>query len=263
MVDVEPVDRGRVFRRITLLLLLAIAAAGVWLFYRRQQAATGGPVSAEATEVRSTVTRAGDSLEVAVVWRLEIDSLRTAPESIRVEVGLSGAPQTSVSTSPADRRSDTLRVTSPAPGETASGYSCVTPIHRGRLHRETCTPWQFVLPAADTAPTARDTAPTRRTAATRAPRVTRIVVEPRGLQVDPDPNGTCTRWQRQNPGRSVWLDVNREAVPECPGVNGKPMVAQFCAFAELADGRRVLTENSASTPYCERLFRQWAAERVS
>jgi hypothetical protein len=93
--------------------------------------------------------------------------------------------------------------------------------------------------------------------------VRRIVVQPSGLQVDPDMEGRCAAWQRQNPTRSVWVEVNQRAVPDCTGPNGKPTVAQFCAFAMLDDGRRIQTENSSKNPYCERLFRDWSEERVS
>ena len=269
VVDIEPVSGGSGLRRVLLLLLLAAAAGGLYVSYTRTQRMQNPPASAEAVGVRSNVYPAGDSLEVAVDWELDNDSLRAAPESIRVEVGLSGGQQASVSTRSAGTNSDTLRVAAPAAGETASGYSCVAPIHRGQLRRESCTPWQFVVPAADTAAgaagatdSAVSQAP-RRTAAGRPPRVTRIVVQPAGLQVDPDPDGRCTRWQRQNPARSVWLDVNRRAVPDCTGVNRKPMVAQFCAFAELDDGRRVKTENSTNNQYCDRLYRDWVGERIS
>ena len=49
----------------------------------------------------------------------------------------------------------------------------------------------------------------------------------------------------------------REAVADCMGPNGKPTVAQFCAFAVLEDGPRVKTENSTNDPYCEGLFQAW------
>jgi hypothetical protein len=61
----------------------------------------------------------------------------------------------------------------------------------------------------------------------------------------------------------VWIDVNRTAVPDCTGPNGKPTVAQFCAFAVLADGRRVKTANSAKIRYCEELFQEWIRQRVT
>ena len=270
VVDVEPVSRASGLRRALLLVLVLTVVAGIYMTYIRTQQMQRPLDSAEATGVRSTVSPAGDSLQVAVDWELNVDSLRSVPESIRVEVGLSGGQQASVSTRASEQRSDTLRVAAPEPGQTASGYSCVAPIHRGQLRREACTPWQFVLPAADTAPgptgTVRDTARPRappRAAAARAPQVTRIVIQPAGLQVDPDPDGRCTRWQRENPARSVWLEVNRKAIPECTGINGKPMVAQFCAFAELSDGSRIMTENSATDQYCDRLFRDWAAQRIS
>ncbi|HUF36065.1 MAG TPA: hypothetical protein VMN37_08955 [Gemmatimonadales bacterium] len=267
VVDIDPVSRAPLYRRVLLLILLAVIAGAIWISYTRERMAQAPPAPAEAAEVRSTVVPQGDSLEVAVNWELTRDSARVSPESVRVEVGLANGNQASVSTQPADRSSDTLRVAAPAPGETVAGYSCVAPIHRGQLRRETCTPWQFVLPSADTAPRpAQDTAarpPRRRTTATRAPGVSRIVIQPGGLQVDPDPDGRCASWQRQNPGRSVWLEVNQRAVPDCTGINGKPMVAQFCAFALLDDGRRVKTANSSDNPYCDRLFQEWASERVS
>jgi hypothetical protein len=59
------------------------------------------------------------------------------------------------------------------------------------------------------------------------------------------------------------VDVNRKAVPECTGPNGKPTVAQFCAFAVLEDGRRTKASNSADNPYCDRLFRDWSSELIS
>jgi hypothetical protein len=268
VVDVEPVSRAARVRQVLSLVLLAVIAAGIWVFYLRTEARRNPRESAEATSVRSTVVPDGDSLEVAVDWTLLIDSLRALPESLRVEVGLSDGHEASISTQPADRTSDTLRVAAPGPGQTATGYSCVAPIHRGQIRRERCTSWQFVRPAADTisraAPDTVATADTarRRTAAV-TPRVVRVVVQPAGLQVDLDTDGRCARWQRENPGRPVWVDVNRSAVPECTGANGKPVIAQFCAFAELEDGRRVKTANSSRDPYCDRLFQEWARERIS
>jgi hypothetical protein len=265
VIDVEAMERAPKVRRIFVILLVAAGGAGLWVFWTRMQE-RGPRESADATGVRSTVSPDGDSLEVAVDWQLALDSARAVPESVRVEVGLAGSQTPSVSTQGAEQHSDTLHVVAPAPGQSATGYSCVAPIHRGQLRRESCTPWQFVRPAADTsavtAPGA-DTAAARRRAASAGAKVTRIVVQPSGLQVDPDEGGRCARWQRENPGRSVWVDVNRQAVGECTGVNGKPVVAQFCAFAELSNGQRVKTKNSAGDRYCERLFQQWAGERVS
>ena len=262
VIDVEAVDRTPKVRRILVLLLLIVMAAGLWVYWKRMQELKPSR-SAEATAVRSTVSPDGDSLEVAVVWQLAADSARAIPESVRVEVGLSGGQMPSVSTQGADHRSDTLHVVAPEPGQSASGYSCVAPIHRGQLRRESCTPWQYVRPAADTGGVTADSTARRRTTAAAQPKVARIVVQPSGLQVDPDEGGRCARWQKDNPGRSPWVDVNRQAVRECTGVNGKPVVAQFCAFAELSNGQRVKTRNSSRDRYCERLFQEWAGERVS
>jgi hypothetical protein len=40
-------------------------------------------------------------------------------------------------------------------------------------------------------------------------------------------------------------------------------VAQFCAFAVLADGRRVKTVSSEKEAYCEQLFVKWSEERTA
>jgi hypothetical protein len=81
--------------------------------------------------------------------------------------------------------------------------------------------------------------------------------------VDPDLDARCATWQQRNPGQSVWVTVNRQAIQECTGPNGKPTVAQFCAFAVLADGKRVNTVNSAKVKYCDELFRKWSEERTA
>lgn len=267
VVDVRPVTRGERIRQALSFVLLAAIATALGLLYVRTLANQHPRESAEAASVRSTVVADGDSLEVAVDWKLLIDSLRAVPESVRVEVGLADGQVASVSTRSADHTSDTLWVAAPEPGQTTTGYSCVAPIHRGQLRRERCTSWQYVRPTADTAsavaPDSATRADTGGRRAAAAPRVTRIVVQPSGLQVDLDTDGRCARWQRENPGRSVWVEVNEQAVPECTGSNGKPVVAKFCAFAELSDGSRVKTTNSTGDSYCDRLFRSWAGERIS
>jgi hypothetical protein len=40
-------------------------------------------------------------------------------------------------------------------------------------------------------------------------------------------------------------------------------VAQFCAFAVLTDGRRVMTISSRKVAYCDELFRRWSLERTA
>jgi hypothetical protein len=208
--------------------------------------------------VKSEVAQEGDSLSVIVLWDLTSAPAEGAAESVRVEVGVGEGTEARVSTRPAGQRVDTLRVPAPPAGATTHGYSCVAAVYQGRLTRDTCTPWQFVRPAAEEAAAAAPKGDT-----TDKAKVLRIVIEPGGLQVDPDVGGRCAAWQRRNRNRPVWEVVNQRAVPECMGPNGKPTVAQFCAFAELADGRRIKTENSAAVPYCERLFQEWVRERVS
>jgi hypothetical protein len=263
VVDIEPVGRRGGCRRLVVPFLFLIAGAVVvWYFFLRPKKPPAQPV--EAADVRSTILQDDDSLRVAVDWRLLMPRGREVAESTRVEVGVNDGQVAQVSTVPADRHSDTLWVPAPAPGETATGYACVTPMTRGRLTRESCTPWQFVRPAAGR--TRADSAPApgkKPRTATTAASVSRIEVQPSGIQVDLDVNGRCAAWQRRNPGRSVWVTVNEKAVAECTGPNGKPTVAQFCAFAVLKDGRRVMTLSSEKVDYCGELFRRWREERTA
>jgi hypothetical protein len=251
---------------VLLLAVLGVAGAGLWMLSRRLHP-PARDILASATDVRSDVAAAGDSLEVVVSWRLTGAPAGAMPDSVRLEVGLGDGRESRDHVTSSDRSTDTLRLPAPSPGQTVAGYSCVAAVHGTRLSPESCTPWQYVRPAAQlpTAPESTTAKPTRKKAppAARAPAVVRIVVEPDGQQVDPDVGGKCAAWQRRNPNGRIWIEVNREAVPECMGPNGKPTIVQFCAFAVLADGRRVKTENSTNDLYCERLFQLWVRERVT
>ncbi len=261
VVDVKP--RGSRLsgcRRLIVPLLFLIAAGlVVWYFVFRPERRPPAPV--EAADVRSDVAQDGDSLRVVVDWRLVMPRGPEVAESARVEVGVNDGEFSQVETVPANERSDTLWMPAPDQGQTTSGYSCVTPMTRGRLARESCTPWQYIRPTAspssDTVPSGPGGKP-RPTA-----KVSRIEVQPTGLQVDPDVSGRCAAWQRQNPESSVWVTVNQKAVAACTGQNGKPTVAQFCAFAVLVDGRRVQTTSSLKVSYCKELFRRWREERTA
>lgn len=266
VIDVEPVRRRTGCRTLVLtLLFLAAGGLAAWYYLLRAPERAASPRTVQATDVRSNIVQEGDSLRVAVDWRLVMPRGPELAESARVEVGVDDGAISQVATVPANELSDTLRVPAPEPGQTASGYSCVAPMTRGRLTPESCTPWQFVRPAAGQ--TKADSAPAGGTGgkprAAAAARVSRIEVQPAGVQVDLDPNGRCAAWQRQNPNRQVWVVVNQQAVPECTGQNGKPTVAQFCAFAVLADGRRVKTLSSEKVEYCDELFRKWREERTA
>lgn len=259
--------RPRRWPAVVLLLgIIAVAAYGLWMMRRRLNPPERSS-AARATDVRSEISGTGDSLEVAVSWRLPDAPAAGLPDSIRVEVGRGGGEAAQTHVIPGNRRADTLRIAAPTVGETVSGYSCVAAVHAGRLSRERCTPWQYVMPSAELSTVPPDTAARRpkrgAPAPSAAPTVTRIVIQPPARQVDPDIGGKCAAWQRSNPGRSVWIEVNRKAVPACMGPNGKPTVVQFCAFALLADGRRVKTENSSGNPYCDALFKEWVRERVT
>jgi hypothetical protein len=247
---------------VLLLAVIAVAVAGLWMIERRQHAAFRTYVLPVASDVRSALTGVGDSLEVVVTWGLPPAPEAGLPDSVRVEVGLGDGRQSQIKLTSSAQRSDTLHLPLPPAGQSAAGYSCVTTIQAARLSRETCTPWQYVRPSAavPTSPTA-DTGKGRRL--NEAATVAEIVVQPAGQQVDPDRGGKCASWQRKHPGRSVWVDVNRRAVPDCTGPNGRPTVAKFCAFAVLTDGRGVKTAASANDEYCERLFQAWIRERVA
>ena len=253
---------------VLLLAILGVAGAGLWMLWRQLRPQTRAGAMAEATDVRSDVSVSGDSLQIVVSWRLVESPSAERPDSVRLEAGLGDGRMSTAEVVPSDQRTDTLTLPAPMPGATASGYSCAATVHGQRLARESCTPWQFVRPSAQLPPKPAEPestrpAPKRKSAAAPAATVVRVVLEPEGQQVDPDVGGRCAAWQRRNPGRQVWIEVNQEAIPECMGPNGKPTVAKFCAFAVMSDGRRVKTENSSNDPYCERLFQAWVRERVA
>jgi hypothetical protein len=208
------------------------------------------PLMAEATDVRSTLSPATpDSLQVVVAWDLTLSTPEGQPDSVRVKVVAAPGTDSLISMQIASAFADTVIVPAPAVGQTLTGSSCVTARHLDKPSIESCTPWQYVRPAA--------------TAQAGVAVTQRVVVEPRGLQVDPDVNGRCAEWQRTHPGQSVWIVVNQLAIPACTGVNGKPTVAQFCAFVVLSDGRRMKSANSANNSYCDELFEEWTRERYS
>jgi hypothetical protein len=207
------------------------------------------PLVSEATEVRSTISPWADSLQVVVAWDLTLSTPEGQPDSVRIKVVPATGSDSLISTQPPTVFADTAYLVAPAAGQTLTGSSCVAAHHPDAPLTEVCTPWQYVRPAA----TAQ--------AGIAVPQ--RIVIQPVGLQVDPDVGGKCAAWQRAHPGESVWIAVNRAAVRDCTGENGKPTVAQFCAFVVLADGRRMKAANSANNSYCDELFEEWTRERYS
>jgi hypothetical protein len=208
------------------------------------------PLLAQTRDVRSTIREAGDSLQIEVGWDLTISEPEGAPDSVRVRV-IQDPTDILTLTQTGSQLADTAYIPAPKPGETVTGLSCVG-AHHGVEEplEEVCTPWQYVRPFATAS-------------AAAGPVFKQIIIQPSGLQVDPDVNGRCAEWQRNHPPDSVWIEVNLTAVPECTGPNHKPTVAQFCAFAVLPDGRRVKTRNSSNNRYCEELFVEWIRERFS
>ena len=232
--------------------VLTLGLAGLmfdgFLSHRPQGAVL--PTLSQATEVRSAISQVADSLQVVVSWDLTLSDSAGRPDSIRVKVMADKQQRDSlVSMQSATQLADTLRLPAPAIGQTVSGLSCAAADHPPELAEDACTPWQYVRPAA--------------TEQAAGAVLTSIVIQPTGLQVDPDVEGACARWQQAHPVDSVWIEVNRTAVRECTGPNRKPTVAQFCVFAVLPDGRRVKTANSVNNPYCEELFVEWIRERFS
>jgi hypothetical protein len=203
------------------------------------------PKLSYATEVRSALSEARDSLQVVVFWDLTLSEPTGRPDSVQVKVAPAGG-RTLSATQLATQLSDTLYLPAPPRGNTLSGTSCVATAHPGFPMEESCTPWQYVRPSA-----------------AEVSSVNQIVIKPGGLQVDPDVGGKCAEWQRAHPDQSVWIRINVTAVPECTGPNKKPAVAQFCAFAVLPDGRRVKTATSNNNSYCEELYVEWSRELYS
>jgi hypothetical protein len=204
------------------------------------------PSLSYATEVQSAISEVADSLQIVVSWDLTLSTPAGRPDSIRIRVTPDPPHQTVAAAQPPSQLADTLYLSVPARGQTLRGISCAAAEHAGESPVESCTPWQYVRPSA-----------------TPDNSLNRIVIKPGGLQVDPDIGGRCAEWQRTHPDRSVWVAVNRTAVPDCMGPNRKPTVAQFCAFAVLPDGKRVKTANSANNSYCEELFVEWNRELSS
>jgi hypothetical protein len=204
------------------------------------------PSLSHATEVRSTLSELADSLRVVVSWDLTLSEPEGRPDSIRIQVVLDQPEHAETVFQSSSQLADTVYLPMPPRGQTLSGVSCAAAEHAGPAPEASCTPWQYVRPSASPTGT-----------------VNEIVIRPMGLQVDPDVDGRCARWQEENPNRSVWIAVNQAAVPECTGPNKKPTVAQFCAFAVLPDGRRVKTANSTNNSYCDELFVEWSRELYS
>jgi hypothetical protein len=206
----------------------------------------------QTTDVRSTIAEVADSLQVVVSWDLTLSAPSGRPDSIRIKVSTEPRPDSLISIQSSGQLADTLYLAAPVRGQTLRGLSCAAAEHLGQLREESCTPWQYIRPNVVTQTTGEQpTTPNQ------------IVIKPSGLQVDPDVNGKCAAWQANHPTASVWIAVNRQAVPECTGPNQKPTVAQFCAFVVLPDGRRLKAANSANNSYCEELFVEWTRERYS
>ena len=257
---------------IVILLLMAACVVGLWFLRAHILSMQPSRLGVVAEHVRSDVTGVGDSLDVVVSWGFTDSARGPQPDSARLEVGVEGADPR-VSILPAKQLSDTVRIGGPPVGGTAMGHSCVSGVHGSRLSLESCTPWQFVRPGVQAPPSVkpqRDTGKKADTAkkAAVAPSAPETQVCSVSSSAQPGSRsiptwGQVRRLAARQPRQVGLAQVNQTAVPDCMGPNGKPAVAQFCAFAVLEDGRRVKTENSTNNPYCDELYRAWAREAIS
>lgn len=234
-------------RNIGVYIVLSVLVTGLMFngFLADRPAAVPLPLLSQTTDVRSTIWEAGDSLQIEISWDLTISKPEGVPDSIRVRV-FQDSSKVLTLIQAGSELADTAYIRAPKPGETVTGLSCVAADHGiEKVFEEACTPWQYVRPFASAGPPGQ------------------IVIQPSGLQVDPDVNGRCAEWQRNHSPDSVWIEVNLTAVAECTGPNDKPTVAQFCAFMVLPDGRKVKTRNSSNNRYCDELFAEWIRERYS
>ena len=239
-------------RNLVIYIVLSVGVAALMFngFLTDRPTTVPLPLLSQTADVRSTIQEAGDSLQIEVAWDLTMSQPQGVPDSIQVRV-VQDTTEVLTLIQAGSEFADTAFIPAPKPGETVKGFSCAA-AHHGieEVSEEVCTPWQYVRPLASAS-------------ATASPVALQIVIQPSGLQVDPDVNGRCAEWQRNHPLDSVWIAVNLTAVPECTGPNRKPTVAQFCAFAVMPDGRRVKTRNSSNIPYCDELFAEWIRERYS
>jgi hypothetical protein len=241
-----PIFTARNLLIYLVLVLLTAALMGEGILRDRPQHLPL-PALSYPTEVRSAITEQGDSLQVVVSWDLTLSAPEGRPDSIRIRVMPERQEPGLRSLQATTQLADTVYLPAPPRGQALSGISCASADHPGEAVAESCTPWQYVRPTAEPS----------------AGGVGQVVIRPRGLQVDPDLGGRCATWQRAHPGQSVWIAVNRTAVPECTGPNRKPTVAQFCAFLVLPGGKRVKAANSNNDSYCEELFVEWSRELYS
>jgi hypothetical protein len=209
------------------------------------------PSVAEATGVRSAISPAADSLRVVVSWDLTLSAPEGRPDSVDVKVVSNRGGDSLIQTRLASLFADTVYLAAPPPGQTLTGSSCVAAKHPSVPLTESCTPWQYVQSQPGAAAAAAGAQPET------------VMILPSGLQVDPDTGGRCARWQRSHPGESVWISVNRVAVRDCTGPNGKPTVAQFCAVVIPQGSRQAALAETGRNRYCEELLVEWSRDRVS
>src|ERR687895_1940424 len=130
------------------LLLLALMVEG---FLRDRPPQLPLPPLAYATEVRSALSEVADSLQVVVSWDLTLAEPTGRPDSIRIRVVPEQQQRTFVAVQASTQLADTLYLPAPPPGQTLTGLSCATAEHPGAPPEESCTPWQYIRPAATAA----------------------------------------------------------------------------------------------------------------
>ena len=252
-------ERAPALRRGPVLVVLAAIAlipAAYWLLRPRPKP----PVLAEAGQVQSAVTQEGDSLQVVVRWRALRSIGRRPVDSLRVEVRVDsmGAPASRVRLHPAS--GVRIRCTCPRHCRARRPTDC-------RASRRSITRWSRARPVRHGGTCVRTPVyRRRRPAGARARRTDRR--GPAGAdRHSAERIAGGPRYRRAVRGMAAaasdgagWIEVNRVAVPPCTGPNNRPTVAQFCAFAELAEagGSKPRTRPTIRTATSS--FGQW--ERV-
>jgi hypothetical protein len=128
------------------------------------------PLLSQTTDVRTTISEAGDSLQIEVGWDLTMSEPQGVPDSIRVRV-VQDSTEVLTLIQSGSELADTAFIPAPKPGETVKGFSCVAAHHNvEEAIEEVCTPWQYVRPFASAS-------------ATATPVAREIVIQPSGYRL--------------------------------------------------------------------------------
>lgn len=229
-------------RRVYVLGVLAVVALTAMAF------------APPAVRVRVEIVTAGadTTLRVIASWGYRTAPATGVPDSTRLRHGVGPVSSPAIGTKFVrwPKAADTTNVPVTGYG-TLTGYVCIAPVRRGIIGADVCPTWSFVRP--DASPPPFDTT------------VVKVVLRPPGLQVDRAADTRCDNWQDLHPGQTPWVQVNVQAVADCTGGYGHPMLAQFCAITVGRSGHGYLAKNHLSGPsdlvaYCRAELLAWRRE---